>query len=118
MGARLRALPARGKGRQTVTLPRLAFDASAAAYEQQAEELLAGHRSGDVDALRLIHGSHPRFLDEQVKWLPKKMEVEEIRSAPFDAADARLALARWYIFQDWPALADYATAAAHRGSLV
>src|SRR5579884_976384 len=74
-------------------------------YERQARELLDGHRSGDPDVLRLIHRSHPRFLDEKIVWLPKNLKESDIRNAPFDLEDAKLALARWYNFRDWAALA-------------
>lgn len=98
----------------------LPFDAPLAAYQQQAEALLAGHQAGDEPTLQLLHRTHPRFLDDQIPWLEKKLTVDELRAAPFTLEDAQLALARAYDFRDWPALDIYAatanipTSAVHR----
>ena len=72
-----------------------------AAYDAQARELANAFHAGDAEAVRLVWHKHPRFLDETVRWLPKPMSEEEVRRAAFDRDDARLALARWYDFQDW-----------------
>ena len=76
-------------------------------YQKQAAALLEGHRAGDPQALRIIHNEHPRFLDSRIPWLPKDLTESDLRSAPFDVADAELAIARCYDFQDWPALAEH-----------
>jgi ankyrin repeat protein len=73
-------------------------------YAAQAEALLAAFRAGAPWALDLFHHRHPRFLDEKVPWLPRRLTHDDIRAAPLDDADARLAVARWYDFADWPAL--------------
>lgn len=86
-------------------LPYLAFRSPLADYEVQAETLLAAQRAGDPAALHLFHQKHPRFLDDKVKWLPKSIPDSEIRAAALTLEDARLAIARYYDFQDWPALA-------------
>jgi len=86
------------------------------AYEQQAEELLAAHRSADPPALALIHRCHPRFLDEKVPWLPRRLTAEAIAAVPFDRDDARLVVARGYDFLDWAALAAHVAAVTRRGS--
>ena len=96
----------------------LAFDASLHQYEAQAEELLQGHRSADGDALRIFHENHPRFLDEKIPWLPRALAEGELRDAALGLGDARLALARWYCFQSWEALEEYARAVADRDSPV
>lgn len=77
-------------------------------YDAQADRLLAAWKAGERWALDLFHERHPRFLDEQVKWLRKRLSPEEIRTARLDEADARLAVARGYDFADWSALEAYA----------
>jgi hypothetical protein len=81
------------------------FRSPLSAYEQQAEQLLAGHRAGDPAAIDLFHRNHPRFLDERIKWRPKFIPDSEIRDAALSRDDAQLAIARVYDFPDWPALA-------------
>jgi ankyrin repeat protein len=90
----------------------LAFDAPVEQFEAQAEELLAAHVTGDAEALRVFHTKHPRFLDTEYKWLPKPIADSEIREAALNIDDARLAVARWYDFRDWAALADFSAAVA------
>lgn len=96
-----------------MNLTRVPFDAALQDYEDQAAALLAEFRSGDAEAVQLFHENHPRFLDEKIPWLPKRLSDDEIRSAPLELSDARLALARWYCFRDWSALAEYERAVAH-----
>jgi len=76
-------------------------------YEKQAEELLGSQRSGDPQAIRILHENHPRFLDSKIVWLPKILSDSEIQNTQLELADAELAIARWYSFQNWPALAQY-----------
>lgn len=83
------------------TLP---FDAPIDDYAAQARTLLESWRSGESWALELIHRRHPRFLDEKVPWLPKRLSADDIRTAGLDEADARMAIARSYDFRDWAAL--------------
>jgi ankyrin repeat protein len=96
----------------------LPFRSTREQYEQQAAELLAAHRSGDSGATRIFHEKHPRFLDAKIPWLPKNLPDSEIQSAALDLADAQLAIARCYDFQDWPALAEYVEAVTQDGSPV
>ncbi len=97
-------------------LQRLPFRASLDEYQKQADELLLAYRSGAPEAIQLIHERHPRFLDPKIPWLPRNLSDAEIQNAGLDLSDAQLALARWYDFQSWLALADYAEAVAHEGS--
>ena len=87
-------------------------------YEVQARMLLAGHAAGDPRAIKIIHERHPRFLDEEVKWLPKRISDDEIRAAAFDLDDARLAVARGYCFRDWQSLAAHVAEVRREGSAV
>jgi hypothetical protein len=87
-------------------------------YQEQAQELLEAHRSGDSQAIRVIHENHPRFLDPKISWLPKNLPDSEIRSAALELADAQLTIARCYSFQSWPALAEYVEAVTRDGSSV
>jgi ankyrin repeat protein len=85
------------------------------AYEQQAESLLAAHGTADPAAIDLFHRKHPRFLDEKIKWRPKFIPASEIRDADLSLDDARLAIARFYDFLDWPALTAYVDAVGRAG---
>jgi ankyrin repeat protein len=96
----------------------LPFRSSLDQYHQQAEELLAARGSGDPQAIRVFHEHHPRFLDSKIPWLPKNLPDSEIRSAALDLADAQLTVARYYDFQNWQALAEYAEAVTQDASPV
>ncbi len=87
-------------------------------YRQQAEELLAAHSAGDAGAIRVFHENHPRFLDEKIAWLPKRLPESEILNATLEVADSQLAIARWYCFESWAALAEYVEAVTRDGSAV
>ncbi len=93
----------------------LPFRSTLEQYQRQAEELLEAHRSGDSQAIRVIHEKHPRFLDTKIPWLPKNLSDSEIRSAVFDMDEARVTLARWYDFRDWAALGEYVQEVARDG---
>ena len=80
------------------------FRSPLAAYEQQAESLLVGHRAADPAAIDLFHSRHPRFLGENIKWRRKFIPASEIRDATLSIDDARLAIARYYEFLDWTSL--------------
>lgn len=95
-----------------------AFNATLRRYQEQAEELLAAHASGDPQAIQVIHQKHPRFLDAKIPWLPRDIPASEIRDAPFDLADAQLTIARWYDFRDWAALEEYVDAVTRDDSSV
>ena len=94
------------------------FDSTLDQYRRQAEELLEAHRSGDPQAIRVIHEHHPRFLDSKILWLPKNLSDSEIQSAPFDLADAQLTVARAHDFQSWQTLSEYVEAVTRAGSPV
>jgi ankyrin repeat protein len=79
-------------------------------YAAQAASLLAAWRAGEAWALDLFHHRHPRFLDDRVPWIPKALSQDDIRAAALDESDARLAVARWYDFHDWDALASHVAA--------
>jgi ankyrin repeat protein len=96
----------------------LPFDATLDTYQTQAEQLLAGHRAAEPEALEIFHHNHPRFLDEKIPWLPRWLGKGELQNAPLDMDDARLALARWYCFQDWAALKAFVDSVAdHEGAV-
>ena len=88
----------------------LACDSGLRDYAAQAGQLLSAWRAGETWALELFHHRHPRFLDERIPWLPKRLSQDDLRAAPLDRDDARLAIARWYDFADWHALETHATA--------
>jgi ankyrin repeat protein len=102
----------------TAPKERLPYRSSLGEYQRQADELLAGWDAADAAATRFFWGVHPRFRDDAVRWMPKQLTEAEIRSAPMDAADARLAIARWHGFNGWPELSEYADAVGRDGSAV
>jgi len=83
-------------------------------YEGQAANLLAEWRAGSEAALRFFHQHLPRMLEEKVRWLPRRLSREQLRSMEFDMDDARTAIARGYDFAGWDALAAFAEAIARR----
>jgi ankyrin repeat protein len=91
------------------------FRSPLSSYEQQAEGLLAGHHAADPAAIDLFHRKHPGFLDEKIKWRPKFIPDSEIRDAALSLDDARLTIARYYDFLDWPSLAVYVAAVSQQG---
>jgi ankyrin repeat protein len=96
----------------------LPFRASLADYQKQAEQLLDAFKAGDPGAIDIVRHKHPRFLDSNIPWLPKKLSEPELRRAMLDGADAQLAVARWYDFADWSRLSDYVEAVTRDGSSV
>jgi hypothetical protein len=101
-----------------VNLKHLTFRAALSQYEKQAQELLTAYRASDSAAVDLFHQNHPRFLDEDIPWLPKDIADAEITEAQLEADDARLVIARWYGFRDWPALAAFVAEATREDSPV
>jgi ankyrin repeat protein len=95
----------------------LAFNASIDGYIAQADALLAGWNAGDAVAVRVFRTRHPRFLDDTIPWLARDLTDAEVRATPIDREDARLALARWYDFQDWQRLEEYAAAVQQPGPI-
>jgi ankyrin repeat protein len=96
----------------------LPFRSSPKEYQKQAEELLEAWRAGDPGAIQLLRTKHPRFLDDLIPWLPKKLPDSEIQSVALELADTQLTVARWYDFQNWPALAEYVEAVTRENSPV
>jgi hypothetical protein len=96
----------------------LPFDAGLDQYQAQAEKLLAAYLVSDSAAIQCFNERHPRFLDDKIPWLPKKLSEAQIRSAELDLSDALLTIARWYDFQDWPALTKYVEAVTQHASPV
>ena len=88
-------------------LPWLPLRSDFAAYLDQAEQLRAGHQQGEPWAIQALHHMHPRFLQSKVKWLPLPLTTEQIQAAEITADDTRLAVARFYSFDDWSALAGH-----------
>jgi len=95
---------------------RLPFDAPLSDYARQAGELLDGWQKEDEQAVRIFCQHYPPFLDKNIPWLERDMSAEELRAARIGAADAQLALARWYAFLDWNYLTDYVEAVRQPGS--
>ena len=93
------------------------FRSPLSTYEQQAESLLAAHRAADPAAIDLFHRKHPDFLDEKIKWRPKFIPDSEIRDAALSLEDARLAIARYYDFLDWPSLTAHIEAIQRDGPI-
>jgi len=96
----------------------LPFSASLHLYEKQAGELLEGFRAGDSRAVRCFKQRHPRFLDSKIPWLPRKLSDSEVAGTALDLADAQLAVARSYDFQDWSALKEHVESVASENSPV
>ncbi len=84
----------------------LPIDAPLAAYDAQAASLLTAWRNGDADAVQLFRHRLPRFLRDDVPWLPRAVSDADIRASGLDHADARMAVARAYDFADWDALTE------------
>src|SRR5262245_38987869 len=96
----------------------LPFRASLRDYQKQADDLLTALKVRDKDAIRIVVHKHPQFLRADVPWLPKRMTEADIQRVSFDAADAQIAVARWYDFADWHRLEEYVDAVTRDGSPV
>src|ERR1700680_2432553 len=101
-----------------MNLNRLPFHSPLEQYQEQSEELHKAYQSGDSAAIQLFKQHHPQFLDPKLPWLSKNPPDSEVRSAALHRADAQLARARWYDFQNWPALAEYAEEVTRQNSRV
>jgi ankyrin repeat protein len=95
----------------------LAADAPLGKYITQADALLTGWHVRDAGAIRVFRNRHPKFLDAKTPWLARNMTDAEVRATPIDRDDARLALARWYEFQDWQRLEDYVASVQQPGPI-
>lgn len=96
----------------------LPFDAPLAAYVRQADELFTGWQSGDAGAIGIFRTKHPKFLDDKIPWLERRMTDEDVRATPIDRDDAAMALARAYDFRDWAALEQWVSEVTVAGSPV
>jgi ankyrin repeat protein len=96
----------------------LHFNAPLHEYVQQADALLAGWRSGDRHAEEIFRSKHPKFLDDKIPWLERRMSDAEVRATPIDRDDALLAIARAYDFLDWASLVSWVEAVHVPGSPV
>jgi ankyrin repeat protein len=93
----------------------LPFHAPLDQYQRQADALLAGWQAGDERAVRVFRSRHPKFLDNRIPWLERRMTDAEVRAIPIDGDDARLALARAYEYLDWPKLREHVEAMQQPG---
>ncbi|MGZ4846001.1 MAG: hypothetical protein ACXVJ1_14745, partial [Candidatus Angelobacter sp.] len=65
-------------------------------YKKQAKELLKAYRSADVETIRRVKRSHPRF---------EKLAEPGFEISKFALADAQLVIAREHGFESWPKFA-------------
>jgi Ankyrin repeats (3 copies) len=96
----------------------LPFDAALGRYQRQAAKLLDAFRAGDADAISCFKHRHPRFLDDKIPWLPKRLSDAEVAATALEPADAQLALARRYDFRDWAALEELVNTVTQKDSEV
>src|SRR5256885_11592894 len=82
----------------------------------QADALLDAWNAGDPGAIAIARHKHPKFLDDTIKWLPKRLSDEQAREMPFEFADAQLTVARWYDFASWPRLVEHVEAVTRDSS--
>ena len=101
-----------------MNLNRLPFHSPLEQYQEQSEQLFEAYKSGDSAAIQLFKQHHPQFLDPKIPWLSKNPSDAEVQSAALALPDAQLALARWYDFQNWTALAEYADEVTRQNSRV
>ncbi len=99
-----------------VPIQQLPFGSNLSAYQQQADHLLQDWRARDPDAIQSIRHHLPRFLRDDIRWLPKDLSDEQMLATPLDSTDAQLALARSYSFKDWSSLAEWVQAIHEPGS--
>ena len=90
--------------------------APVADYVMQADALLDAWNAGDPGAIAIARHKHPKFLDDTIKWLPKRLSDEQAREMPFEFADAQLTVARWYDFASWPRLVEHVEAVTRDSS--
>lgn len=65
-------------------------------YKKQAKELLKAYRSADVETIRRVKRTHPRF---------EKLSEPGFDISKFALADAQLVIAREHGFESWPKFA-------------
>src|ERR1700744_3419515 len=67
-------------------------------YKKQAKDLLKAYRSADVEAIRRVKKSHPRFHN---------LSEPGFEITKFALADAQLVIAREHGFESWPKFASH-----------
>ena len=95
----------------------LPFRARVEEYEKQANDLIDAWQAGDPGAIEIVRRKHPRFLNPEIPWLPRKLSESEVH-VTLDRSDAQLTVARGYDFENWPQLVDYVEAVTQEGSPV
>ena len=50
------------------------------AYQKQASALLLGWQSGDASAIQIFKSRHPKFLDDKIPWLQRRLTGDEVRA--------------------------------------
>jgi hypothetical protein len=96
----------------------LPFAAPLEQYQRQAENVLEAWNVGDTGAIQIVQHKHPRFLNPEIPWLPKKLTEAELTNTTLDLADGQLTIARWYDFGSWQWLVEYVEAVTQKGSSV
>ena len=86
----------------------LPFSAALEEYEQQAQALFDGLKSGEQEAEWRFKWEHPRFRGKT---------VDDVRAATLNLDDARLVIAHVYAFEDWPHLEKFAEAVRSEGEV-
>jgi ankyrin repeat protein len=81
--------------------------ASLEQYKKQAKDLLKAYRSADVETIRRVKRTHPRF---------EKLSEPGFEITRFALADAQLVIAREHRFESWPKFAKHIQDAARRSA--
>src|SRR5215468_594801 len=89
-----RAEPGRSLFGAHMQLTPVSFQAALGDYQKQADDLLAGWKARDEEAIRIAVHRHPKFLNPDIPWLPRNLSKEDVLNTPFDLSDAQLAIAR------------------------
>jgi len=87
----------------------LSLDAGLPQYQQQAEDLFAAYTSGDIASMHFIGQHHPLF---------HRLPEADRQHTQATASDTQLSLARWYAFENWQQLAEWAAAITENNSPV
>ena len=95
----------------------LPFHARLGQYRKQAAEFVAAYRSGDPEAIYCVRQLHPRLRGRAHSNDRNAVTDSEIRRARVTRADAQCVVARWYGFEDWPALAEFVETVGRKDSL-
>jgi hypothetical protein len=96
----------------------LPFRAGLEQYEKQAADLVKAYRSDAPEAMHCIGQLHPRLRGRAGTNDRNNVTDAEIRKAGVALADAQGVVARWYGFENWPALAEFVEAGTQERSSV